>query len=213
MSTRRSVAVMGVRRPAYFNQVLMRANTVVFALTNNASIFTTPDPALAVLIAQAAMLQGYINDVNDGDHSKIGLRNEASVKLYDMLREELVYINKIGNHNRGLLEQSGFAVNAMPEPQSVPPQVIIKRIVDGYSSNTAKIFIYSLHMRYLIYIVEQSTTPDEETSWKPVLNCTNSGKLFIKNLKRGEEVWFRVCAQSSGGRGQWSNNVYFISRN
>ena len=204
---------MGVRRPAYFNQVLMRANTVVFALSNNASIFPMPDPALAVLSNQARVLQGYINDVNDGDHSKIGLRNEASVDLYELLRQELVYVNQVGRHDRGLLSQSGFAVNEMPEPHPVPPQVIIKRIVDGSSPNTAKIFIYSLHMRYLFYLVEQTSTPDDEASWKLVYHTSNSKKLLVENMIRGEEVWFRVCAQSAGGRGQWSNKVYFISRN
>lgn len=213
MSTKKSVAVLGIGRPTDYKRVLELTDAVCNALTVNIAIYALPDPTVVAMQAQATILRGYVNAVNDGDHSKIELRNEASELLYQMLQEELIYVNKIGHNDRGILELSGFPVSAEPAPRHVPSQVIIKRIETGKEPKTAKIFIVPMDQTLLKYIVQTTTTPEIEASWKIVLVESNSHQLIIANLVHGQEIWIRVCASNANGEGLWSVPVSFIPQN
>ena len=102
-------AVMKVQ-PADYNDVLTLARTVSSSMTVNSAIYSLPDPALAVIDAQADELQNLIAEVENGSHMKTELRNQASEQLYHLLQEETIYVNKVGNGDRGILELSGFSV-------------------------------------------------------------------------------------------------------
>ena len=212
MASKLAVAVMGIGIPTAYKKVLALAQIVASALTANVTTYSAPDPTVLALLAQIAILQGYINEVSEGDHSKIGLRDEASITLYRMLQLELIYVNKIGNHDRGILMLSGFPVSVEPSPRPVPEQIVIKRIENGKESNSAKIFIDPLSQYELRFTVQSTTTPDDASSWREVLSESNSHQLIITNLVLDQKVWFRLRASNPAGNGAWSVPVSFISQ-
>ena len=212
MSSKKAVAVLGIGRATDYKKVLTLAQAVASALTLNATTYSAPDPTVVAILAQVAILQGYINEVEDGDHSKKDLRDEASETLYAMLQQGLVYVNKIGNHDRGILALSGYPVSAEPAPRPIPEQVVIKRIVDGKESNSAKIYIDPIGQTDVRFEIQATTTPDVLTSWHEVLGESNSFQLIISNLVLDQKVWYRVRACNANGNGAWSVAVSFISQ-
>ena len=212
MSSKLPKAVMDIKPPTAYLKVLATAAAVANGLTEHAAIYTTPDPTVIALTAQETILHDLATKVDDGDHSEIPARDEASITLYRMLQTELVYVNKIGNHDRAILGYSGFPVSLDPAPRPVPPQLVIKRIEDAKQPRTAKIFIERTGLTSFQYIVQKSTTPGDEASWKEVLTCSSSFKLIMHDMIHGQETWFRVCARNVAGYGFWSVPVPFISR-
>ena len=213
MATRRAVAVLKIKRPTDYKSVLSRTSTVVTSMTTAVAIYALPDPPLATLTAQAAVLQGYVDKVNDGNHAMIDMRNQESETLYRMLQEELIYVNKVGNNDRGLLAQSGFEVSDDPNPRPIPVQVIIKRIEKGEEPNNAKIVIIKMDQTMVEFIVQTTITPATEDSWKTVLIESNSHNLILEHLVPGQEIWIRICAKNTTGSGLWSLPIsYFPQR-
>ncbi|MBP7496173.1 MAG: fibronectin type III domain-containing protein, partial [Bacteroidales bacterium] len=211
MAFRKYKAVMRIR-PKEYNKVADKADEVADSLETNVAKYPNPNPTIAEIRAQLLIVRNLIAKVNEGDRTQIGLRDESVNLLYQMLLNELIYVNIIGNNDRGILMLSGFEVTDEPNPQPVPDQVVIKRIVDGDIADSAKIFIVSLHLKNLIYYVEMTDTPELPASWKNILSTLNSRKLIINNLISGEKHYFRVRASNASGIGSWSQPVPFISQ-
>jgi len=210
--SRRSIAVLKVKVDDY-KGILDRAKGVSSAMNKNSAIYTNPNPLLGAIDAQVLVVQGFIDKVNTGDHSFIASRNEAAVTLYNMLKNELIYVNKRGNYDRAILILSGFPVNKFPEPQPIPDKVVIKRVEDGKEPNTAKFFIMQIGQRYVFYNIQTTLTPDDETSWKTLVTVKSSMKLIVPGLENQVLMWYRIAAGNAHGMGQWSNRISFISQN
>jgi hypothetical protein len=195
------------------NAVLSLARTVIASLTGSSSIFTSPDPTLATLDTQADLLEALIAEVEAGNHIKIPLRDEEAATLYRLLQDETLYVNKMGDGDRGLLVQSGFLVSDPPNPKPIPEQVVIKRMEDYSSPNTAKIYIEPMEQTALTFKVQSTETPDDENSWKLELITGNSKALIIHHRIHGQQLWYRVSASNANGNGLWSTAIGFISNN
>lgn len=195
------------------NGVLTLSRTVIAAMTENISIYPLPDPALSVIAAQADLLEALIAEVEGGNHIKIPLREQEAATLYHLLQDETIYVNKIGDGDRGLLVQSGFLVSDPPNPKPIPEQVIIKHMEDYSSPNTAKIYIEPMGQKPLTFEVQSTQTPDDENSWKLELITGNSKALIIPHRIHGQQLWYRVSASNANGNGLWSTPIGFISNN
>ncbi|MBP7498053.1 MAG: hypothetical protein KA792_10355 [Bacteroidales bacterium] len=188
------------------------AGAVISALTANSSVYTDPDPTLQALTDKLNELLEYISLVNGGKHSYLEMRNKTAATLYNMLQEEMIYVNRIANADRALLALSGFAIIDPPDPNPIPNEPVIKKIINDKRANTAKIYIENLNQENLIYYVEMTLTPDDSDSWKNVLTTTNSRRLLIPRMLKGQICWFRIAASSSQGKSNWSNPTAFVSR-
>ncbi|MBP7497965.1 MAG: fibronectin type III domain-containing protein [Bacteroidales bacterium] len=213
MATRKAKAVFKVNSPYEYKIILPKSTSSINKLRLNVSIFNNPNPTLEEMETQVDVLQNYIDLVNGGDHSYIGMRNEATALLYRMNQQQLIYVNQVANGNVGILELSGYDISDEPNPRPIPDQVIIKKIVPGKTAKTAKIFIVSMEQVRLNFIVQMTTTPELEDSWKQILLKSNSNNIIISDLIHGQEVWFRVCAYNPAGTGLWSVPVSFICQN
>ena len=204
-------AVMLVK-PHDCNDVLALARAVSAAMKLNISVFPLPDPDLAEIDAQADILENLIAEVDNGNLMKKELRDEASVALYDLLQDEAVYVNFVGNGDRGILALSAYSISDPPNPRPIPEQVVIKRIEDSLQSNTAKIYIDHMSQTHLTFEVQETLTPDIIDSWKVVLSTSNSHELLISRRILGQKVWYRINASNANGTGQWSTAVSFTSQ-
>ncbi|MBP7496174.1 MAG: hypothetical protein KA792_00720 [Bacteroidales bacterium] len=195
-----------------YKAILNLARTVVVAMTDNSLIYTDPAPALATLSAKIDLLQEIVNKVNQGFKNWIGERNETAAELYLLLQQEIIYVNKIGNGDIGILQLSGFSIVDPANPKPVPPQVIIKRIEQVNRADTVKIIIEKINQTPAIFNIQTTLTPNDESSWKLILSTHNSHKLLISNIVPDLKYWYRVAAANAQGQGPWSLAVPFISQ-
>jgi hypothetical protein len=54
------------------------------------------------------------------------------------------------------------------------------------------------------YVIQQTTTPGDEASWKLVASCIRSGAT-VAGLTSGTKYYFRVAALGTAGQGPWSD--------
>jgi len=54
------------------------------------------------------------------------------------------------------------------------------------------------------YVIQQTTTPGEEASWKLVASCIKSSAT-VAGLTSGTKYYFRVAALGTAGQGPWSD--------
>ncbi len=208
---KRFEAVLHLSTPRSASDILALANRVIKGLSENTSVFANPDPAIAVLQAETALLQQLMTESANGDRQKIQARNEQAEKLNDLLKHLAAYVTKVAAFDRAAILLSGFDASAEPKPVPGPDKVSITRIVDGPLPLSARILVMSPGVR-ATFRLQISTTPEDEKSWTLILETDNSRKLIAENLERGKEFFFRVAARNHRGNSGWSESVGFICR-
>jgi hypothetical protein len=183
---------------------------VYTGITNNATVFATPDPTMAELNTENTKLYTCIN-AKDGSKQKNQAIDNQALVVYNMLKNLAAYVTKVANNDRATILLSGFDSNDDPETGTEPGKVVIKRVEDGNLACSAKIFIETLD-RADRYKVETTTTPTDASSWKTVLDPASIYKLELTGLTRGQEIYIRVTGGNTHGWGTPSEYVAFIPR-
>jgi hypothetical protein len=181
------------------------------ALILNASTFPGTATLVATLGTDQANFATYIAGAK-GNATVTNQRNELAPTILADLQALLIPVNAIAKGNTAIIALSGFPNSADPTPQSIPAQVVIKRIVDGPTTLSAKIFIESLKQSRLTYTVRTTTVAGagaNDPSWKVVLQTTSSRKLIIPNLTHLQEIYIDVCASNAHGTGLYSDPMAF----
>jgi hypothetical protein len=140
-------------------------------------------------------------------------RNSQAVIILADLHSLADLVNAIAKGDVVIIALSGFDNSLDPSPHAIPVKVIIKRIVNGVSNLTAKIFIESMGQRNLTYNVRITTVtnaPIDDPGWVQVLQTTSSKKLIVPNLIRGQEIFVQINALNAAGTGLWSETMPFI---
>ena len=189
-----------------------KAMKVIKSMTDNAATFPGTDADVAKLAADQKLYAGYIAGAKGNSQIKAQRDSMAPVIMED-LQELLPPVNKVAAGDPAIIAQSGFDSSADPTPSSIPKQVIIKRIENGETSQTGKIYIDSMGQYNLTFHIRISTVanaPVNDPSWTTVVQTTNSRELIIPNLTRGKEVFVQVNAMNTAGTGLWSESFSFI---
>ena len=131
--------------------------------------------------------------------------------VYAMLKSLLIYVNKVANGDMTIILQSGFDCNNEPVQHDVPAKAVIKRIEDGSTPCSAKIFMDAVPDANR-YKVETSTTPDDAESWETELDFGGLTRLEIKDMVAAQKIYIRVSAGNTHGWGPASEPVAFIPR-
>ncbi|MBI3501446.1 MAG: fibronectin type III domain-containing protein [Bacteroidetes bacterium] len=204
--------------PKQFGKLFQLLNKVIGKLTANSNIYGNPDPSLGVLQNEVVPFEKAIADAKKGGSEATEARNKEALKVHGLLKEELTYVNKVAKNDKDTILLSGFDASEEPEPAEVPDAPVIKKIDDGDSPGTAKIFLAKTtsplltKKQKLTFIIEMTTTVSDESSFKTVLLTHNSKKLIVPNLVRGQEVFIRISVMNARGQSNWSTVVSFISR-
>ena len=204
----KAVILCSARAYVNLNKLALKVKN---AMTLNATTF----PGTAALVTQLgtdqATFAGYIANAK-GNTTVKNQRNELAPIILADLQALLVPVNAVAKGNTAIIALSGFPTSADPTPQSIPAQVIIKRIVDGPITLSAKIFIESLKQPRLTYTVRTTTVAGagvNDPSWKVVLQTTSMRKLIIPNLTHLQEIYVEVCASNAHGTGLYSDPMAF----
>jgi len=191
-------------------KVLLLAGRVQTNLTTNVAVYKTPDPTLAALKVEMDKLDASLKARN-GDPQKTEACNNQSAVVYRMLKSLSAYVDKTASDDKATILLSGFDCNNEPEEHDIPAKAVIKRIEDGKTPCSAKLFMSAvLHADR--YKVEISYTPSDANSWKTMLDPVSINKMELKNLTRAKDVSIRVTAGNTHGWGTPSEPVVFLPR-
>lgn len=202
-------AVLHVR-PKEYNKVNLLAGKVHTGLTENAAQFPNPDPSMEVLLNENTLLSNLINTKDGSKQINQAILDQSQI-VYNKLKLLADFVSRIANGNKSAILASGFDFNDDASSIGIPGKVVIRRVTDGSSVCSAKIFITAL-TEAKRYKVETSTTPNDSESWKIALDPASSRNIEIDSLPRGAEVFIRVVGGNSHGWGIPSDYVSFIPR-
>lgn len=180
-------------------------------MTANAGTFPGTTALVTTLSNNQALLATYIANAKGNTTVKNQRDEQAALVLAD-LQALLAPVNNVAKGNTAIIALSGFPNSADPTPQAIPGKVVIKRIVDGETTLSAKIFIESLKQNRLTYTVRMTTVAGagvNDPSWKVVLQTTSSYKLIIPNLTHNQDIYIDVCAANAHGTGLFSDPMSF----
>jgi hypothetical protein len=207
---KKSEAVLHIRTAKEVKKVATLGKRVTTGMGDNPTVFTEPDPNLVTIDAETNALNGLIAEAESGDRATIEARNAKAETVYDLLKSEIAYVNKVANGDRAIILLSGFDANDEAAPVPAPGKVIVRRVDFGPESHSAKVIIEPLaDARY--YKIETTTTPTDESSYKVAVDNVSSRDLVIRNLTRGQEIWIRVAGGNAHGWGYWSEPIAFIA--
>ena len=203
-------AVLHIGSSKDSKSVLLLAGRIMTALTVNKTIFPAPDPSLTEFTDAITLLDTYIKSRDGSERINQSILSQTQL-VYDQLKQIATYVNKIAKGDKAIIILSGFDYDNESTEHGIPSKVIVKRVDDGSSEHSAKIFVIP-ESNADRYMVEITTTPNDAGSWKLVLNSVPSNKLEIPELVRGVEIFIRVTAGNTHGWGPHSDVISFIPR-
>jgi len=174
------------------------------------TVFTDPDPTMEAFGTEIAKLDATIK-AKDGSKVKAQAVVEQTDVVYGMLKSLLIYVNKVANGDMTIILQSGFDCNNEPTQHDVPGKAVIKRIEDGSTPCSAKIYMDAVPDANR-YKVETSITPDDAESWETELDFGGLNRLEIKDMVAAQKIYIRVSGGNTHGWGPASEPVAFIPR-
>jgi hypothetical protein len=204
-------AVMGCT-PQQPVKVHTLASRVIDGYKDNPAIFATPVPDLVSFTKEKDLLGLHIAEAK-GNHQKKIERDEQCVVVYNLLiNEGIPYVNSIANGDQAIINLSGFRANKAPTPKGIPAKVVIKKITDGDTPQSAKITIANMGSGLTYKVQTSFVVQGAEPSFAPAIESTSSRKLVLESLVKGKEILIRVAASNTKGTGDWSEYYSFIPR-
>jgi hypothetical protein len=197
-------------KPKEFTKVNQLGGKVHTGISENLNTFVTPDPSMETLDSENTKLLNLIH-AKDGSKQKNQAVLEQSQVVFNLLKDLSIYVDKIADGDKAIILLSGFDFSEEASLHGIPGKVIIRRITDGATACSAKIYIETLSEADR-YKVETTTTPNDASSWKTVLDPASSKNLEIEGLTRAQEIYIRVTGGNTHGWGIPSEYASFIPR-
>ncbi|MDR3651606.1 MAG: fibronectin type III domain-containing protein [Paludibacter sp.] len=191
-------------------KVFQLAGRVSTNLATNKDVYPEPDPPLQTLDKEIENLNIALK-AKDGTKQKNQAIIDQVEVVHGMLKSEVIYVNKIAQGDKALILFSGFDCNYDATTHDIPGKALIKRVEDGSTACSAKIYVGALPEADR-YKVEITTTPADPVSWTTVLDFGSLNKIEIRDLTRGQEIYIRVTGGNTHGWGISSESVAFIPR-
>ena len=164
------------------------------------------EPAVTLLNNLNATAKGNTNLIQD--------RNEQCIKVYGMLKENLLYAKPICIGNYDLIHKSGFDPSIPPSAHGYAPQAVIKKIVKGQGMNTVKVMLAKAAGEeiskkesriYTVYVFEVLTG----TLLRVGCSSTDSRKLIVPNVTFMTPFDYAVSIKNAAGENELSAKMEF----
>jgi len=177
-------------------------------LNTNQDIFTDPDPDLAKLLVELNKMKDCLN-AKDGSKQKNQAITDQTVVLCTLLKDYIVYVNKIAQGDRGIILLSGFDYNDEPAIREIPARALIKRIEDGSTPCSFKVYAERVDGADR-YKVETATNIDGP--WTTVTDHASLRNMEMRDQIRGLTIYIRISGGNTLGWGPPSEPVAFMPR-
>ncbi len=166
-------------------------------------------PPIVDLETETNTLKDYIAE-EDGSTASIAKSEAQCSIVFELLKTYLAWINNGPAKNiKSLLLLSGFDVSLEPVVHGIPNALVIKKMENGETPATVKVFIEAIPATDFVDRYKVETSPDDIT-FTIACETGNSSKLIIPGTVRGKEIFVRVSGGNTHGFGRPSTSVSFF---
>lgn len=113
------------------------------------------------------------------------------------------YVNAASNGDLDKLMSSGFELHKTRTPATTPTEIHKISCINIPTDGAARVMWSGVRSRSY-YIVQTTSTPSVESSWRRLEPCTTI-HCEVYDLVVGKFAYFRVCAVNKAGHGPWSD--------
>ncbi len=184
------------------------AQRVHISLSSNLDLFVNPNPDLDKLQAEFSKMGNCLN-AKDGSKQKNQAITDQSVVLCTLLKDYIVYVNKIALGDRTIILLSGFDYNDEPAIREIPARALIKRIEDGSTPCSFKVYAERVDGADR-YKVETATNIDGP--WTTVTDHASLRNMEMRDQIRGLTIYIRISGGNTLGWGPPSEPAAFMPR-
>lgn len=200
----KAVAALGSKSPS--EQVMLGIGIDQY-LTAHKSVFTTPQPTQAEIVAVTTELQAAIEEAATGSQAGRQRLKKARKAFRELIGIYQGYVDQVAKGDGVIIEQSGLAVSK-PGHKAGPMQAPANPRLSGdvVGQLTALVQPQTGAKSYVWMIYVGANPPVDDKDW---LFCdgTTQARLILKQLTSGSRIWMRCCAIGTRGRGPWSESV------
>ena len=169
------------------------------------AVFTTPDPALSVLTADATSISTLhtqrASRLQEAQQLTIQIR-QARDLAESHLTKEATYVNGIANGDPAIIALAGMGVSDdTATPVGPMPKVENLHAAQGDADGEIDLNWNPVGRGLQNYRVEITTDPAGQTGWTFKMNAGGKSKVTVTGLTSGQRYWFRVVAEGAGGPG------------
>jgi len=184
------------------------AQRVHISLSSNLDLFVNPNPDLDKLQAEFSKMGNCLN-AKDGSKQKNQAITDQTVVLCTLLKDYIVYVNKIAQGDRAIILLSGFDYNDEPAIREIPARALIKRIEDGSTPCSFKVYAERVDGADR-YKVETATNIDGP--WTTVTDHASLRNMEMRDQTRGLTIYIRISGGNTLGWGPPSEPAAFMPR-
>ena len=169
----------------------------------NATIFVTPDIPIANIVALIAEFEIAIMNAQNGGHAEIAIRRNKELKIDDMFRNLVYYVNKIANGDEAIILLSGFHASTPPPPHQ-KAEISAK---DGPNSGDVRVIVKAVEdVVAYNFIYAKDAIPTTAAGWSKVYTSTRAYYDFV-GLTAGAYYYFCMATISSKGISDYTDPI------
>jgi len=191
------------------------ASTVLLAIGENATVFTTPNPPLEELELAITDYDEKMELSNrKGSPQDVHAKNASRQVLVDLLRKLAFYVNTTADGVVHQLLSSGFRLKELPSALPVPGIPDRVRLKDGDLSGQL-VLLFDPVPKVSEYEFQLGTMTDGVIVWEDIRSCRNGRTRrdnTIQSLTPAMTYYVRVRARNPYAIGDWSTPVSQIAR-
>jgi hypothetical protein len=198
-------SLVSLNLPRRVPALITMTRAIVTAMTNNATTFPTPDPALATVSTALSTLETAESAVQARSRGAVAGRNEKRTALTTLLEQLKSYVQKVADADSETAEQviqsAGLAVR---KPVLRQKQTFTAKT--GAVSGTVALTTVTAARRASY---EWESSLDGGKTWQ-VMPGTLQAKTKLSGLTPGATVLFRSRAVTRTGEGDWSQPTSIV---
>jgi hypothetical protein len=167
-------------------------------------LFLTVLPLPSEVLLKVDELQNLQAEVFKKNYQHLANRNAVRKTIEEMLSKQVSYVNAISQGDLAILEESGFDLNKIRQPRTVPTQGKTPT-ASNTAGGTVTITCTGIHNQDFVEL--EIDAPDGQ--------CLHYSGLYAKfkvsNLPKGVILKARMRGVNCHGDGEWTDTLSFIS--
>jgi hypothetical protein len=172
--------------------LINRARQIADAIGNNPSVFTSPNPTLAVFNSAINDLEIAWNDAEDGGKSKKAIMHDKERIMHKHLKDMANYVELVANGDEEVVHLASLTVKEKPIRIKPDFEVFLP-------DDLGAVGLRCKARKKTLYRWEYCVDPIGNANQWTLGNTTDISSSFIGNLTSGIKYWFRVVLVDATG--------------
>lgn len=204
-------------------QKIVKANSVVLTMGNNADVYPMPEPPLTDIEDAVGNLSKAESEAIKGGTDRTVARNARLAELTELMNRLVDYVQLTSDGDPEKITKAGMDVRREPSPWPKPGQVPNLLASPGINPGSIllswdataykKSYVLEMWVEGGVLPPDDPTPPSRTTegAWE-VLVIQGKKGYEANGLTSGKNYRFRVAAQNSAGLGPYSDEAQSVAR-